>query len=53
MGDFSIFIFWPKVSERYWSSIIVDGVHDDEFGMIYEGMNGHDVEFGEERVSVN
>ena len=30
----------------------MDGVHDCEFGVVDESMIGHDVEFGEERVSI-
>ncbi len=30
----------------------MDGMHGCEFGVINEGMIGHDVEFGEEKVGV-
>ena len=30
----------------------MDGMHDYEFGMVYECMVGHDIEFGEERSCI-
>ncbi len=52
MIDFSIFIFWPGVSQRFRSSVVIDGMHDYEFGMVYECMVGLDIEFGEERSCI-